>query len=69
MSDKDWILEMEGWIRETTELLSSTIPDDAYLFKTNCAKPGSNQPTEFEAKVQVLRTIVAKYLSREKKGG
>ncbi len=66
MDDRNWIPEMEKWVGETTELLSSTISDDAYLFKTNCAKPGSNLPTEFEAKVQLLRWIVAKYLSRKK---
>ena len=56
------------WIKEVTVILSENVSSEsAYVFGTECAKPGSNYNTEFVAKVQTLRTIVADYLARENK--
>ena len=58
----------DAWIKEVTVFLSEHVSGEAaYVFGTECAKLGSNYNTEFIAKVQTLRTIVANYLARNGK--
>ena len=58
----------DAWIKEVTKFLSENVSSEAaYVFGTECAKLSANYNTEFIAKVQTLRTIVANYLARESK--